>query len=320
MKSFFDDASFQPGIVMWEVGKIIKEDFNSSPEIPIRFYGRDFSNANGVTVKFNTPYDNPIDVGDIVFDSRNEEYYICTESFNINDIHWQGRFTLCNWILRWQNKDGKVLEYPCYDVNSTQYNSGEQSNRQFTIGSSQHMITLPCDENTIMLSSPQRFILDKNKQKPTVFVVTQNDNTSYGYGKKGLVRITLYENVFNPETDNVDIGICDYVDITKGNCDHNIIRVSATIDYKTDIIKSGGNSQLFTGKFTDENGEEINISSCRWSVICDFFDSLQIEENGCQLKIGIDDDNYIDEEFKIVFSDSDNRYSDSLIIKVGSLL
>ena len=316
-QAFEDDASFQSDIVMWELGK---KNFDHSPTIPIRLYERAFSNANGSTVKFITPYQSPIDVGDIIFCKESEEYYICTESFNINGIHWQGKFTLCNWILKWQNKNGDILEYPCYDINSTQYNSGEQSNRQFTVGSSQHMITLPCDENTISLCTPQRFILDKNKINPTVFIVTQNDNTSYNYGKKGLVRITLYENVYNPTTDRVDLGVCDYVDVNNVLCPYEPIGIHAVIKYKTNIIKSGGNAQTFIGKFIDKDGNEVSINSYKWSVVCSFRDILNFETLNNQIKISIDDDNYIDEEFKLIFSDMDNQYSDSLVVRIESLL
>ena len=106
-------------------------------------------------------------------------------------------------------KDGTILEYPCYDMNSTQYNSGEQPNKNFVIGSSQHMITLPCDENTVELSTPQRFYLDKATVNPTTFIVTQNDTTSHNYGKKGLVKVTVYEHPNNPSVDRPDLGICD---------------------------------------------------------------------------------------------------------------
>lgn len=316
-QTFEDDASFQLEIVMWELGKT---NFDHSPTIPIRFYERAFSNANGSTVKFITPYNTPIDVGDIIYDRNECKYYICTESFNIDNIHWQGKFTLCNWILKWQKNNGEILEYPCYDINSTQYNSGEQSNQKFTIGSSQHMITLPCDENTIALSTPQRFILDKNKINPTVFIVTQNDNTSYNYGKRGLVRVTLYEHVFNPDTDNADLGICDYVDINNDKCYLESKSIKAVIDYKTNIIKSGGNKRTFFGKFFDENEDEITDISYSWDIICDFIDALDYEINGNQLVIGIDDDTYIDESFKIIFSDVHNKYSDSVLIKIESLL
>ena len=130
-ETFADDPSFIPNIYFWRLG--LKEYHNECP-IGIRLYGRTFSAANGVTVKFQTTYDTPVIVGDIIYNAKEDEYLICTEAFNIDDIHYKGKFTLCNWILKWQNKDGIILEYPCYDMNATQYNSGEQSNAHFTVG------------------------------------------------------------------------------------------------------------------------------------------------------------------------------------------
>jgi hypothetical protein len=207
-------------------------------------------------------------------------------------------------------------------MNSTQYNSGEQSNRNFTIGSSQHMITLPSDENTIALSSPQRFYLDKNMDNPTSFIVTQNDTTSHNYGKKGLVKLTVYESQNNLETDRPDLGICDYIDVSSNEtCCYKASR--AVIDYNTSIIKSGGDSQVFIGKFYDNKGNEITDIVPYWTIICDFSKKLQVKEFDNCLSIGIDDDSYIDEEFKLVCSDGNNESgikSDVLIIKIESLL
>ena len=113
------------------------KEYTHENSIGIRLYGRSFSAANGVTVKVQTLYDVPVVVGDIIYDADKDEYLICTEAFDIDGIHYEGKFTLCNWILKWQKKDGTILEYPCYDMNSTQYNSGEHSNRNFIIGSFQ---------------------------------------------------------------------------------------------------------------------------------------------------------------------------------------
>lgn len=320
---FADDPSFISGIYFWKLG--LKEYKNEIP-IGIRLYGRSFSAANGVTVKFQTLHDTPMVVGDIIYDLKEDEYLICTEAFNIDGINYQGKFTLCNWILKWQNKDGKILEYPCYDMNSTQYNSGEQSNRNFVIGSSQHMLTLPCDENTVELSTPQRFYLDKAKTNPTTFIVTQNDTTSYNYGKKGLVKVTVYEHPSNPDTDRPDLGICDYIDINTNNQIENICccKVSkAVIEHNTAIIKSGGDSQIFVGKFYDEKGNEVDGIVPHWTIVCDFSDKLQVKEFDNCLSIRIDDDLYIDEEFKLICSDKNNEsdiISSTLIIKIESLL
>lgn len=318
-ETFSDDASFTFGIYLWELGIKSYED---KEQIGMRLFDRSFSAANGWTVKFQTLYNDPIVVGDIIYDSNKDEYLICTEVFDIDSIHWQGKFTLCNWILKWQKKTGEILEYPCYDMNTTQYNSGEQSNRQFVIGSSQHMLTLPCDENTVALNTPQRFFLDRNKDKPTSYIVTQNDTTSYNYGKKGLVKVTVMEHPNNNDTDRIDLGICDYIDVEDIKTDNSVGRYisKSVISHDTRLIKSGGNLQTFVGKFYDDSENEITDIIPKWEIVCSFLDELEVSESGNQIKIGIDNDDYIDEEFKLVLSDQEGNYVSSLIIEIDSLL
>lgn len=318
-ETFADDPSFTAGIYFWQPSTHSYADPN---ELPIRLYGRSFSNANGVVVKFQTLIDNPIVVGDMLYDSNDDEYLLCTESFNVDGVHWKGKFSLCNWILKWQNKYGDILEYPCVDINSTQYNSGEQASAKMTIGSSQHMATLPYDENTIAIKSPQRFFLDRDTETPTSFIVTQNDNTSMFFGKNGLIKITMLECERNNDTDRPDLGICDYFEkdeLKTNNADENKV-IKSVISYKTTTIKSGGSKQKFVGTFVNENGEEINGVSTNWEIICDFAESLIVNEEGNSLTIGVDDDSLIDEEFKLVLSDESGNYKSSIIIQIGSLL
>ena len=329
-ETFADDPSFTFNIYFWRLG--LKE-YRNEKAIGIRLYDRKFSAANGVTIKFQTLYDTPVIVGDIVYDSDKDEYLICTEAFDIDGMNYEGKFTLCNWMLKWQKKDGTILEYPCYDMNSTQYNSGEQYNRNFSVGSSQHMITLPCDENTVELSTPQRFYLDKAVTNPTSFIVTQNDTTSYNYGKKGLIKVTVMEHPNNPETDRPDLGICDYIDMSNQNTveptsisvldeDSNKV-LKAVIEYDTTVIKSGGDSRVFVGKFYDEKGNEVQGVTPHWTITCDFSNKLIVKEFDNGLSIGIDDDSYIDEEFKLTLSDEDKNHNitpSSLLIKIESLL
>ena len=126
------------------------------------------------------------------------------------------------------------------------------------------------------------------------------------------------------------MGICDYVDYSAGSKDGGTTieethcRASkAAIEYNTNIIKSGGDSQVFTGKFYDDKGNEVTNIVPHWTIVCDFSDKLQIEEFDNCLSIGIDDDSYIDEEFKLICSDENdesNILSSTLVIKVESLL
>lgn len=327
--AFDDDASYNKGVYFWELG--IKS-YDGRDTIKVRFYDRKFSNANGVQIKFQTLINTKVDVGDILYDSKLDEYLLCTESFLIDEVHWQGKMSLCNWILKWQKPEtGEILEYPCHDINSTQYNSGETANKQFTFGSSQHMITLPCDENTVVLASPQRFYVDRNKKNPTAFIVTQNDTTSYsfGIGKKGLVKVTVVENPNNNETDRPDLGICDYFeptsiktdtsissdsDVESGEVENKIVN-QAVIYYDTTEIRSGGDGQVFTGKFFDEDGNEIDIPA-KWDVVCDFKDELEIEQSDNKITIKVDNDDLIDEELKLVLSDEDGQYISTLLVQI----
>ena len=69
-ETFADDPSFANNIYFWKLG--LKEYQNESP-ISIRLFGRSFSAANGVTVKFQTLYDNPVVVGDVVYNANENE-------------------------------------------------------------------------------------------------------------------------------------------------------------------------------------------------------------------------------------------------------
>lgn len=323
-ETFYDDASFLSSVYLWRLGLLNLEDYEQETSINIRLYGRKFSNANGWTVKFQTLSDTPIEVGDVIYYSKSQEYFICTESFNIDDIHYQGKFTLCNWILKWQDENLNILQYPCFVVNATQYNSGEQSTKQYTIGSSQHMIKLPCDKNTVKLKTPQKFMLDKNYDDPVTYIVTQNDTTTFNYGSKGIVAVTVLEEPIDRSKDRIDLGICNYrePDSTTDNSNNNETEtpnIRSVIEYASKTIKSGGNARTFTAKFFDENNNEVEVVP-KWNIVCAFADKLVVVNTGNKIKISIDDDSCIDEDFRLVLSDSEGNYESSLIVTIKSLL
>lgn len=320
--TFEDDASYALNVYRWELGDTT-DDYQKKRSVKIRFYNRKYSSASGVTIEFQTPYEEKIVVGDILYLADENVFYLCEEVFDIDSIHWQGKFTLCNWILKWQNPvSGEILAYPCHAVNATQYNSGEQSNKLFTIGSSQHMITLPYDENTVVLSTPQRFYLDRNTENPTVYIVTQNDTVSGYFGEKGLIRITVFEHTEVHDADRPDLGICDYKDpseFSHDTAEGDTDTAQAVISYDTTIIKSGGDKQKFVGSFYDAAGNELTLD-CVWEIICDFENELEVSRSDHQIEIGIDNDRYIDEDFRLILSDTDHLYTSELIITIESLL
>jgi len=318
---FYDDSSYTPNVYKWVLGKT---DYTDPEEwLPIRFYERTHSAAQGTTWKFQSPYHTQIKVGDIVLNKTSGEYLLCTESRNLNAVHWEGRFTLCNWILRWQKREtGEILEYPCYEINSTQYNSGETTGRLFTLGSAQHLIKLPCDENTVKLDTPQRFMLDKNAENPSCYIVTQNDTTSENYDGKGIVRVTVFQSEYNPQTDNAELGICDYVspESLGENIEKQTVVSRCRIAYETTVLKSGGDAKLYTAHFYNADGDLIEDMPCEWSAVCDFADKITMQTDGALVWLSVDNDELIDESFKLVVNSLDGQYEASLLIRIESLL
>ena len=319
--TFGDDPSHSDRYCFWYYGV---EDIESEPCIDIRVSNRKHSNANGDTCEFDTQHDVAVEVGDVLYDKEEKMYYLCTESFNLNNVQNKGKLTRCNWMLKWQDRETReILEYPCYNINATQYNSGETDNRQFqigfTIGSSQHIIQLPCDENTIMIDNPMRFFLDKNMKKPTAFIVTQNDTASMNIlGRKGIVRVTVAEDVIR-DKDNIELGICDYIEPDSDTPEEQTGDTHVKITYDTACIKSGGDSQTFTGGIYDSNGQEVS-GSVEWEIVCDFENKLEVSRLGNSISIGIDNDYYVDEQFKLICKDTNSDNQESLIITVESLL
>ena len=119
--------------------------------------------------------DDRFEIGDYV--TLSDGIYLCIHSFIFHDLYCRGIFQKCNMNIYWLNESGKLCSQWCIDLNTTQYNSGEQSGQYMRVGSTQHMLKMQCNEETVKLDSPKRFFLDKNMENPTCYKVSQNNNT-----------------------------------------------------------------------------------------------------------------------------------------------
>lgn len=236
MKHQFDkDPSYKSWFYFWQFG-VEPEDFQN---IPIKTFKEKYSAAQGRTIEFNALIDESIQIGDVLVDTKTNEYWVCTESYDRDEILNAGKLTLCNYWMRWQDKETKqVFDYPVFDINSTQYNSGESGDKTITLGSSQHLVTVTADENTITLDHDVRMFWDRNIKNPTVFKVTQNDTTAMFYDK-GICKITITEDQYNPDSDSIENWLCDYKEVPPKS-DTNI-----TIIYSGNpTIRVGGTKTL----------------------------------------------------------------------------
>ena len=227
---FQNDPSYCDCMFRWVPG----ENPHSDGLFPIRLYDRKYSAANGNRVSFHVRIDSDIHIGDYLYQENTKQYWICTELYNENEIHLRGLLTECNWFLKWQRPDGTIVEYPCQDINSTQYNSGEYSDKVMTLGSSQHMLTLQANSDTISLCTPQRFFVSLDYSIP--YIITQNDSTTLHFGDNGLVRITVTQDELHDD-DNQELGICDYFTPSATGPDPDLSAdYEIWIDGRTDLL------------------------------------------------------------------------------------
>lgn len=266
------DPSYKDTFVRWYFG-VAPEELQS---IQIKTFDEKLSNNYGITLSFNVLYDSLIKIGDMLYDTKNGTYWLCVESYNRDDINGAGKLTRCNQFLKWQDEKGKIYEYPVYDTNATQYNSGVQSTQVITVGSAQHSIWITADENTIMLDHDKRFFLDRNTKNPTVYKLTQNDTTTFSYDN-GYLKLMMTEHQYNPETDSIDEWICDYIEVDSNDfailySGKPTIRVGGkktfTADIEGGVIWSVNNANFDTSKLT------TIISGNKITIVCKYDESL----------------------------------------------
>ena len=284
---FTNDPSYCDSMYRWVPG------INShiGDRIDIRLFGRKYSSANGYTTQFEVQVGDKPDIGDYYFEKELNQYWICTELHNVNHIHVGGKLTMCNWFLKWQNEQGEILEYPCNDINSTQYNSGESGDKTMTLGSAQHMATVQATPDTIDIRSPQRFFVSRDYSIP--FKVTQNDTVSNNYGN-GLCKITLTQDQLNLEVDRPDLGLCDYKEpaLLPPEPDETT-DLSAVISGKSNLIN--GFSRTYSVEFKDSNGDIKQDVDFTWNVESDF--DVQQTISGNQIELSVDDKSLVGSSF-----------------------
>lgn len=285
---FTDDISCAKHIFFWIAG----ENPQKGKHVYIKFYDRKYSSANGNMKSFLAHNNDKIEVGDYIYDEEENTYWICTESFHVDNIHYEGKFTQCNWYLRWQRPDGTILEYPCLDLNSTQYNSGESGNSTLKLGSAQHMEKVQANSDTISLASPQRFYVSRDNSIP--YVITQNDTTASNYGK-GICNITVTQDVRREDKDRPDLGICDYID-PSSPLPPTPSEPNETTDLRG-VIKGtyytlrAMYKRNYTVTFTDKDGNEVdwNTVDYHWNIVADFPVKQTIVDNKITVSVGNED-------------------------------
>ena len=147
-------------------------------------------------------------------------YWIVSSLPDNNGIYEKAVLWKCKYAIRFVSPlTGNIVEYPTYSLNSTQYGTGELNKTNISVGEAQHLVYLPYNEETILLDTRFRFIMDRNKKNPSVYRITQVDPVSYAVGfddavgldnEDGILQWSVLETQFNEKTDNRALMVADY--------------------------------------------------------------------------------------------------------------
>lgn len=135
------------------------------------------------------------------------------------EVYTYGKMQQCNYVLKWQNTDADVIERWSVISSASKYNNGQLYNNIIVVNSNQLMVYLPIDSETLKLKSNKRLMVDFNTEAPKCYDVTRVDTVTMGYDGiaeprydgKGCILLILTETEINPDTDRIDLMLCDYI-------------------------------------------------------------------------------------------------------------
>lgn len=194
--------------------------------------------------------------------------WIVTEVGPNKDIYTLGYMTRCNTIFKFQLDDGTIVErWGVLDpgVYSTTIKDTflmPELNKQFKI-------YLPYDEETKHFTIDRRFsvgsMYDVNgKEVLSVYRITGYDPQSENYGNDRLLVLYCKSDVYDPSKDNLELGICDYIEPNESEPIHG---VHCELSYAgVPALRVGGASKSILCTFRDATGNEVEADDVVWEV------------------------------------------------------
>lgn len=287
--SFKDDVSYNPNIVYYK----------SDKNIPIKMYDQKYSASYGYISKFLCPHNISVNLGELLYNTIKNEYWLCIESYDVSGIHIEGKLGKCSRFIKWQEQDGTIREIPVISRNATQYNNGEYKDEKITLGSDQIILYTQLNDYTKILDHGIKFFMDENKEQPSVYELTKPDTVDYSYMGVGMMSMMLTERAYTPTKEELELGVCNYTDM-----DSCFTNKSQKPDKTTDLSASiTGSPKLkigiprtysvdFTFQKKPVKWNEVNF---KWNIISDFKINQNIHEN--KIELNVDDERYIDSSF-----------------------
>ena len=330
--SWMRDPATKPVYVKWVNSglPIIDDD-----DVPVyaKYNVKSYHNITGDEVAYLLQFrledirDNPnIKVGSYV-QIRNEmdepEWWLI---WHLDDRTQFRQFSIvkCTWVYKWTSfKDGHRVIHQCLGVtrNQNNYNSGCWLDYVFEIVEQQHVMLMPSNDDTNILTYNTRMLVSNEGRYPPIAWKISKVQPSV---VNDTVRFTMTQEQYNAAVDDHELMIADYrksyVEPELPEIEVNPTASDLEITYSgKPTVRAGGGYKKFCLK-TRTDGELVDVSSeAEWSV--DFGDNndkleCSMAGNVCKIKC-LNDYSLVGQTFTLT---AKNNYSTkSIVVEVISL-
>lgn len=331
--SWMRDAATKPVYVKWVQSGLPIVDDDDEP-VYAKFNVKSYHNITGDEVAYLLQFrledikDNPdIKVGSYVQIPNEMDEMEWWLIWHLDDRTQFKQFSIlkCTYVYKWTSfKDGHRVIHQCLGVtrNQNNYNSGCWLDYTFEVVEQQHVMMMPSNDDTNILTYNTRMLVSNEGRYPPIAWKISKVQPSV---VNDSVRFTMTQEQFNAATDNAELMIADY---RKSYVEPEHIE-SEEIPTISDLeitysgkptVRAGGGYKKFTLKSRVDGKLVDTTEDVEWSV--DFPDG-DLEKLECSavdniLKVKCKNDHYL--IGKTFFVKAATKYSSkSLIVEIIGL-
>ena len=246
--------------------------------------------------EFEALPDTPIYAGDYIKWGRG--IWLVQSCSTDDETYKRGQLWECNWLMKWQNDNGDIVERWCFASSASKYNEGVEEDKVFILGSDQCKVYMPVDDEVLAVTKKKEmlFIIDNATSGQTRIYEAHNPSNVYSTfdvlrdddGKiHGVTDWILKETTYTLTEEEKELGVCKHRKLDDWE-------YHPTTEHSE--IKGGDTLPLTKAKtyYVDMPDWDVDYF---WKVTCEY--PVIHEEDGQKIKVRVDDKNAIGSFLKI---------------------
>ena len=247
----------------------------------------------------------------------NNSFWLITGYPSSNKSYEKATLDICQYKLKWQNSNGDIVERWGNFTSASKYDDGLKDGRTIVLSSDNLNILLPNDEESLGLAYKRVFV-DTSPVPEKVYIISRTDDVLYNFGEHGgILSFIADKTELNEATDNQELGICDYIHpVTPPENGDEMTILSASISGNANL--KVGFERTYSATIRDKDGNVIEWNDdYSWNVVS--LTDINVNIIGDKAKILVEDDDLVDEKFKLQILNGDVVIGEIVVTIVGMI-